>query len=133
MDNALRIILLRALFNYSSHLESSIYQSAGQLNHLHPHSSTLHPTQQHGIPTTIVTPWSTGGHDPPPIPGGCHSPQFEPTTENGSTLHQRHPFVVTNGDNSVGGGVANAAKGDPPSSTCILANGSDGVDHKKTR
>ncbi|XP_058125050.1 protein Lilipod [Anopheles coustani] len=117
---------LRALFNYSSHLESSIYQSAGQLNHLHPHSSTLHPTEQHsGIQATTVTPWST------PVPGGGLSPPFGPATENGSTLHQRHPFVVTNGDNNVG--AATAVKGDPPSSTCILANGTDGVDHKKTR
>uniref|UniRef100_A0AAG5D7U2 Uncharacterized protein n=1 Tax=Anopheles atroparvus TaxID=41427 RepID=A0AAG5D7U2_ANOAO len=120
---------LKALFDYSGHLESSIYQSAGQLNHLHPHSSTLQ--HQHGGQTFHIPPLSEGHATSDGGGDGGHRGQpssFE-ASETGSTVHQRHPYVVTNGGCN---GVAAPTKGGPPSS-CILANGAEGADHKKTR
>ncbi|XP_058054869.1 protein Lilipod isoform X2 [Anopheles bellator] len=84
---------LRALFNYSSHLESSICQSAGNLNHLyHPHSS-VGPDQP---------PTASNGHCPPTAAGTASSGDMTDqlcatsrVTETVSSLHHRHVAITT--------------------------------------
>ncbi|XP_053663586.1 protein Lilipod [Anopheles marshallii] len=112
---------LKALFDYSSHIELSIYQNAGQLNHLHPaaYTSSQHPHTSH-----VVQPVVTVANDPV-----GQDQQHLITVEQGTTttaVHHRHPHA-----SRADGNHDNITKEEPPS--MHLTNGVDHVDHKKTR
>ncbi|XP_052861661.1 protein Lilipod [Anopheles cruzii] len=107
---------LRALFNYGSHLESSICQNAGNLNHLyHPHSPASGPHQ----------PSTSNGHCPPTLATDQPS-ATSGVTENVSSLHHRHVVAITETESCNGTGKP---KGHPEA----LLIETDQKDQKKTR
>ncbi|XP_053672138.1 protein Lilipod [Anopheles nili] len=110
---------LKALFNYSSHLELSISQNASQLNHLHPGAFT----QPHH--TTHCPPGNAAQSEISEANQQQHTVVVE---ENGSiTLNHRHP---PNGNNQTNESHIDLTKEEPP---LQLASGMDNLDPKKTR
>uniref|UniRef100_A0A182SX03 Uncharacterized protein n=1 Tax=Anopheles maculatus TaxID=74869 RepID=A0A182SX03_9DIPT len=120
---------LKALFDYSSHIELSISQNASQLNHLHP-AAACTVTQQHPSHTShvVVHPAVTVTNEPTPQ----QDKQHFITVENGTgTVHHRHPHTSTTPTPTADGNVAVSITKDEPSIqlTDRVAN----VDLKKTR
>uniref|UniRef100_A0A2M4ADW3 Putative lipocalin-interacting membrane receptor limr n=2 Tax=Anopheles triannulatus TaxID=58253 RepID=A0A2M4ADW3_9DIPT len=97
---------LRALFNYSSHFESSIYQTAGNLNHLHSnhpssagghHQQTQEQQNGQGPPTMAMT--CIENHITVPTAVSSQQDKHDQpssiiTGEGFSSLHHRHPISM---------------------------------------
>ena len=120
---------LKALFDYSSHIELSIAQNAGQLNHLHPaalpqhHQHHHHHTVQHPASLSVPTePNNSAASTTPPE-------HFIAVEHANSTVHHRGHAHAATGSSTIDTKEQAAA-----GARLTLTNGgADHADVKKTR
>nr|XP_040221043.2 protein Lilipod isoform X1 [Anopheles coluzzii] len=120
---------LKALFDYSSHIELSIAQNAGQLNHLHPaalpqhHQNHHHHTVQHPASSSVATEPNDGAASTTP------PEHFIAVEHANSTVHHRgHAHVAT------GSSTIDTKEQATAAARLTLTNGgADHADVKKTR